>query len=410
MEQQQSRRALTFILLAILIDTIGFAIVMPVLPEFLAELTGSSISEAARDAGWLLVTFAGLQFISGPILGNLSDRYGRRPILLISMAAFGVNYFLMALAPNLAWLFVGRAIAGVAGAIYAPANAYIADITEPAERARRFAYIGAAFGFGFILGPAIGGLLGHMDVRAPFYAAGAMALLNFVFGLFVLPESLPEDRRRAFNWRRANPLSALLVLRRYGNVLPLIGVAFLFTLAFHVYPATWSFYTSLRFEFSPAMIGVTLAYTGLFMALVQGLVVGRAVKRLGEARSAIAGMSFAIAGMAAYVFAGQAWMIFAIGAIGSLQALAGPSINALLSTRVAANEQGALQGGIASVNGLGAIIGPLIFTQAIAAATVPGAPHPFPGAAFALSSGICLMALIVFVLAERKAAAPAPAA
>ncbi|NWG52481.1 MAG: TCR/Tet family MFS transporter [Hydrogenophilaceae bacterium] len=410
MEQEKTRRALAFILFAVLIDTIGFAIVLPVLPDYLMALSGVSKSVAAAQAGWLLFTFAALQFLCGPVLGNLSDRFGRRPVLLASMAAFGVNYILMALAPTLAWLFVGRAVAGIAGAIYAPANAYVADITEPKERARRFGYVGAAFGLGFILGPALGGLIGQLDPRAPFYAAGILALANFAFGWFALPESLPKALRRPFDWRRANPLSALLALRGFGNVLPLVFVMFLYILGFQVYPATWTFYAALKFDWSPLLIGAALAVSGLFMALVQTLLVGRIVGRIGERGAVIIGMSFAVLGMVAYVLIDHGWMVFAVSALASLQALAGPSLNALATSRVPRDQQGALQGAIASLNALGAIIGPLALTQALSAATAEHVSHPFPGAAFALAALICGAALLIFLAVERRAPTPAPAA
>ncbi|MBI1187977.1 MAG: MFS transporter [Alphaproteobacteria bacterium] len=410
MDQRRTRRALAFVLFAMLIDTIGFAIVLPVLPDYLMALSGVSKSVATAQAGWLLFTFAALQFVCGPILGNLSDRFGRRPILLGSMAAFGVNYILMAMAPTLAWLFVGRAIAGVAGAIYAPANAYVADITEPKERARRFGYVGAAFGLGFILGPALGGLIGQLDPRAPFYAAGVLALANFAFGWFALPESLAPELRRPFDWRRANPLSALMALRRFGNVLPLVFVAFLYILGFQVYPATWTFYASLKFDWSPLLIGAALAVSGLFMALVQTLLVGRVVGRVGERGAVIIGMSFAIMGMIAYVFIDHGWMVFVVSALASLHALTGPSLNALVTTRVPADQQGALQGAMASLNALGAIIGPLVLTQALSAATAETIARPFPGAAFALAAVICAGALMIFLSIERRRSAPLGAA
>jgi len=410
MEQTKSRRALTFILLAMAIDSIGFGIVLPVLPEYLMHLTGATKSEATAQAGWLLFTFAALQFVCGPIMGNLADRFGRRPVLLASMAAFGANYILMALAPTLAWLFIGRAIAGIAGAIYAPANAYIADITEPKERARRFGYVGAAFGVGFILGPALGGMFGQIDPRAPFYAAGFLALANFAFGCFALPESLSKELRRPFDWRRANPLSALLALRRFGNVLPLVAAAFLYILGFHVYPATWTFYAALKFDWDPLLMGVALAISGLFMALVQTLLIGRTVKAIGERGAVILGMATAIIGMTAYVFITQGWMVFVVSGLASLQALTGPSLNALITSRVPADSQGALQGAMASLNGLGAIIGPLALTQALSMATAEGVAHPFPGASFALAACICLAALLVFLAVERARPAPAPAA
>jgi DHA1 family tetracycline resistance protein-like MFS transporter len=386
----------------VLIDTIGFGIVIPVLPKLLVELTGESVSEVAAIGGWLVAAFAVAQFLCGPLLGNLGDRFGRRPVLLGSMAAFGLNYLLMAVAPTLAWLFVGRALAGAAGAIYAPANAYIADITPPAERARRFALTGAAFGLGFIIGPAIGGLLSGLGPRAPFYVAAALAGLNFVFGLFALPESLAPENRRAFNLARANPFGALMALRKHGGVLAVIASIFLWFLAFQVYPTTWAFFVKVKFDWSEQAIGATLAYSGLLMALVQAGATGRLVKSFGERRTAIIGLVSGIAGMALYAFIPQGWMIYAVATVACLQGVAGASMNAIISQRTPANAQGELQGGVASANGLGMVIGPLLLATTLSAAAAPGLAHPFPGAAFALAAAISLCALFVFAWATRE--------
>lgn len=407
MEQKAGRRAMTFVFLAVLIDTIGFGIIIPVLPQFLMDLTGHNASQATRDAGFLVVTFAIFQFLFGPLIGNLSDRFGRRPILLFSMAMFGANYLLSALAPTLAWLFVGRALSGISGAIYAPANAFIADITPPEERARRFSLMGAAFGVGFVLGPALGGLIGELGPRAPFYAAAIMAGLNFIFGYFVLPETLPKERRRAFDIRRANPLGALFSLGKYKSVIAVIASIFLWFLAFQVYPATWSFFVTLRFDWQPALIGASLAVSGVAMATVQAFFTGRIVKSFGERGAAAIGFTSGIVGMMAYVFVPFGWMIFFIPLLAAWQGVAGPAMNAIISGRVPADQQGELQGGVASANGLGAIIGPLLLTQALAAATSPGAPIHFPGAAFALAAFISLFALGLFLWATRKRPDPA---
>lgn len=403
-DQPSQRGALIFVLLAVFIDTLGFGIIMPIMPEFLSTLTGQNVSSAARDAGLLAATFAIFQFLCGPLMGNLSDRFGRRPVLLLSMAAFGVNYFLMALAPNLAWLFVGRAIAGVAGAIFAPANAYMADITPPADRAKRFALVGAAFGVGFVVGPALGGLIAAAtsDVRAPFYAAALLACANAAFGFFALPESLPKDKRRAFSLTRANPLGALISLRRHGGVLALVGAIFFLNLAFHVYPTTWAFYSTMQFSWTPGEIGVSLAFVGAIMALVQGGLIGRLVRALGERRTAYIGFASSIGGMLAYAFANEGWIAYAITVAAGLQGVAGPSLNALASQSTPPEEQGELQGGIASANGLGAVVAPIALSYVFAWATAESMATPFPGAAFLLAATFNLIGLGLFALGARR--------
>ncbi|MDX2237753.1 MAG: TCR/Tet family MFS transporter [Hyphomonadaceae bacterium] len=402
---KSEKRALAFILLAMLIDTMGFGIVMPVLPQLLVELTGVTVSEATRQAGWLLVTFAALQFACSPLLGALSDRFGRRPVLLLSMFAFSLNYFLMAAAPDLAWLFVGRAIAGISGALYAPANAYIADITPLQQRAQRFGLVGAAFGLGFILGPALGGLIGQFGTRAPFYVAGALAGLNVIFGFFALPESLAPENRRAFSLARANPFGALRAIAKHKGVLSLIAVLVLWNLSVQVYPTTWSFYTTLRFNFSPAEIGATLAYTGLLMAIVQIFFTGRIVRAFGEQRAALFAFFSLIIPFVLYALIDQGWMVYVVGLVAFFQGVGGPALNALISQRVPPTEQGELQGGVASLNGLAAIVGPWAFTETLAAATAPGLAHPFAGAAFVLAAMISTAALLLFLFFTRR---PAP--
>lgn len=377
---------LVFVFLALLIDTIGFGIIMPVLPKLIMEISGVDVSGAARIGGFLLLVFAAVQFLFGPVMGNLSDRFGRRPVLLLSMLAFGVNYALMGLSPNLSFLFAGRALTGMAGAIYAPANAFIADVTPPDKRAQSFGLVGAAFGFGFIIGPALGGFLGELGPRAPFFAAAILALLNFVFGLFALPESLPKERRRPFSLARANPLGTLRAFRRHPFVLAIASAAFFWQLAFHVYPATWSYYAIAQFGFSPGAIGTTLALSGLSSAVVQGALTGRLVKRFGERSTALFGVAWGALSFACYAFITQSWMLYPILAVGGLQGMATPSMNALMSRELGPERQGELQGGMASVMGLSAIIGPFLLTQTLARFSGPTAPVQFPGAAFLLAS------------------------
>lgn len=407
MPRPPGKHALAFIFFTVLIDTIGFGIILPVMPQLIMELTGQTVAQATLTAGWLLTTYAILQFACGPIFGNLSDRYGRRPVLVSSLAAFAFDYALMGFAPTIGWLFLGRAIAGVAGAVYSPAMAYIADVSTPEKRAQGFGLVGAAFGVGFILGPAIGGLLGEFGPRAPFFAAAALAGLNFVYGLFVLPESLPPERRRKFEWRRANPFGTLLALKRYPAVIAIAGAVFLWQLAHQVYPSTWAFFAKLRFEWTEAAIGASLAFVGVLMAFTQGYLTGKIVPRIGEQRAVIVGVTSGALSMFALAFAVQSWMAYAAITLGVLQGLAYPAMNAIMSKQAPPDQQGELQGGVASMMSLTTILGPLIMTQTLGRFSVPDAPVHFPGAAFLLATLLALCALGL-VLRLNAASSPLP--
>jgi DHA1 family tetracycline resistance protein-like MFS transporter len=398
-----TRTSIVFIFITRLIDSIGFGIVMPVLPQLLLELGAPDLATAARTAGVLLVIYALLQFLCGPLIGNLSDRFGRRPVILFSLLAFGLDYLLMGIAPTIGWLFLGRAIAGIAGAVYVPANAFVADITPPQERAKAFGTVSAAFGIGFILGPAIGGLLGEFGPRAPFFAAAGLAGVNVVFGLLVLPESLPPSRRRLFSWKRANPLGAVMALRHYPTVLGLALVTLLTLVGTNVYPSSWAFFTAMRFDWSPAMIGLSLAVTGVGMAVVQLTLTGRFVKSLGEWRTALLGLWMAIAAYVAYAVIPSGWMVFPIALGSSLQALCFPALNAMMSSRVRADQQGELQGAVASLASVAAIVGPFAMTQSLAWFTRPQAPVHFPGAPFVLAALLTLLALSVLIKVTARA-------
>ncbi len=386
-------RAFQFIFFTRLIDATGFGIVLPILPNLLKEVGDMTLADATRTGGVLFITYAVLQFLCGPLMGNLSDRFGRRPIIFASLAAFAVDYGLMAFAPTMVWLFVGRGIAGIAGAVYAPANAYAADVTPPERRAAAFGWLGAAFGLGFIVGPALGGLVGELGLRAPFMLAAAMATVNLVFGMLVLPESLPLERRRKLSLAKANPLGGIIALSRYRGVLGLIFAFFIFSLAFNVYPGTWSYYVQASFGWGPLMTGLSLMNSGIFMALIQAGVTGRIIGRFGDTRVAFLAVGIAMLGCLAYAFAPAGWIVFVIAPFVALQALAFPTFNAMMSKRVAPDEQGALQGTVGSTVALGSVIGPLILTQVLAYFTEEGAPVYFPGAAFILSAALMLVSL-----------------
>ena len=387
------RRTVAILLAAVLIDTIGFGIVIPVLPRLILDLGKVDLDQATRISGYLLGIFALTQFFAGPVLGNLGDRYGRRPVLIASMLAFAADYALMAFAPTLAWLFVGRAVAGIAGAIYGPASAALADISPPEQRAKLFGWMGATFGIGFIIGPAIGGLLADMGPRAPFLAAALLALVNGVAMLFLLPESLSPENRRAFDWRKANVIDSFRPLFRSAEAFPLLIAWFLWSLASNVYPATWSFWTTARFGWDAGAIGWSLAFVGLVMATVQMVLTGPIIARLGERRSAVVGMASGAGAFLAYVFITTGWQAYAVFLFGGLSALVFPAVNGLLSRMVDASHQGALQGGIGSINSVAAVIAPLFLTQALAT----GVERGFPGAAFLVAAILAAMSLVILV-------------
>ena len=305
------RQALIFVAITVLLDSVGFGLIIPVMPALLVELSGEGLSRAALYGGWLGFAYAAMQFLCAPVLGNLSDRYGRRPVLLLAIGTLGVDYLIMGFAPTLAWLFLGRTIAGIAGASFTPAYAYVADISPPGQRAQNFGIISAGFGVGFILGPALGGLLGGLGPRAPFFAAAALSLVNVAYGALVLPESLPPDKRRSFDWKRANPLGTLLQVRKHPVVFGLLVALFLWLLANQVMPATWAFYTKFRFDWSEATIGASLALAGLVMVLAQTTFLRVIVPRIGERRAALIGIVMGAVGYAGYGTATAGWMMFA---------------------------------------------------------------------------------------------------
>ncbi|HEY0766981.1 MAG TPA: TCR/Tet family MFS transporter, partial [Steroidobacteraceae bacterium] len=413
--RKAGRGAFTFIFIAVLVDSIGFGIILPVLPRLIMQLTGVTVDRAAAYGGWLSFVYALMQFFCAPVLGNLSDRFGRRPVLLFALLALGCDYLIMGFAPVIAWLFIGRMIAGVAGASFTPAYAYVADITEPARRAQNFGLMGAAFGIGFILGPAIGGLLGGLGARAPFFAAGAIALANTAFGYFALPESLPPQSRRPFHWLRANPLGALLQIRKYPAVTWLLGALLLWQLAHQVLPSTWAFYTISKFHWTSAEVGYSLAFVGLVMAVAQGLLTRVLIPWIGgERRAAAAGMGGALLAYVGYAFATHGWMMYAVSLTSFVFALTYPSMNALASQQIPANAQGELQGAVASLYSLSAIVGPPLMTQVFGYFSGRTAGVYFPGAAFLTAAVLTVGCAALFVKALRfapqRAAAPVPSA
>ncbi len=402
--------AVVFIFITVLIDSIGFGLIMPVLPQLIVELTGEGMGSAAAYGGWLAFAYALLQFFCAPLLGNLSDRFGRRPVLLTALFALGLDYLVMGVAPTIGWLFLGRIVSGAAGASFTTAYAYLADVSLPEKRAQNFGLIGAAFGLGFIIGPAIGGLIGTLGPRAPFLAAAALALLNTAFGLVALPESLPVDSRRPFVWSRANPVGTLLQLARYPAVLWIAAAVFFWQVAHQVLPSVWSFYAILKFNWSSAAVGYSLAAAGIVMVIGQGLLTRTFIPRLGgERRAAIVGMLFGALAYCGYASSTQGWMIYAWLLAWLPAALTYPSMNALMSRQIPANEQGELQGGLASLHGLSSIVGPPFMTQLFDHFTSARAAVYFPGAPFAAAALLTLVSIALLARGVRTAPSTSPA-
>lgn len=386
--------AISFIFITLLIDVTGIGLIIPVVPGLIKELIHGSVSDSSRYSGWLTFAYAVMQFIFAPLLGNLSDRYGRRPILLISLFGLGIDYIFLALAPSIGWLFLGRIIAGLGGASITTATAYIADISTPQNRAQNFGMVGAAFGVGFILGPVLGGLLGEWGLRVPFMVAALLSFLNFAYGYFVLPESLSVENRRKFEWKRANPLSSIKQLKKYPAVSGLVISYFLIYLAANSVQSTWSFFTIQQFSWNPRMIGISLGLVGLLVGIVQGGLIRFINPLIGNKRSVYLGMALYTIGLILFSIASQSWMMFVFLVPYCLGGICGPALQSIISGQVPANQQGELQGGLTSIMSLTSIIGPVVMTSLFSYFTQPTAPFHFAGAPFLLGS--ILMALSLF--------------
>jgi len=394
MQAKTSKSAISFIFLTLLIDITGLGIIIPVVPKLITELTGEGLSIASEYGGWLTFTYAIMQFVCAPILGNLSDRYGRRPVLLISLFGLGIDYLFLAFAPNIFWLFVGRLIAGIAGASFTTATAYIADISAPDKRAQNFGMVGAAFGIGFIIGPVLGGFLGQYGSRIPFIAAAALSLLNFLYGYFILPESLPKAKRRAFEWKNANPIQSVIRLKRYPQVLGLVGSLILVYLAGHAIQSVWTYYNMYKFGWNETLVGYSLGFIGLMVALVQGGLIRIAIPKLGQEKSLYIGLALYSLGYLLFAFATKSWMMFAFMIPYSLGGIAGPALQGIISTHVPDDEQGELQGTLTSMMSLTSIVGPLFMTHLFANFSGKEAILEFPGAPFLVGSILFLFSSI----------------
>ena len=386
------KAAIGFIFITLLIDVTGLGLIIPVVPKLIEDLLHTTnISKVALFGGLLTFSYAIMQFLFAPVLGNLSDKYGRRPVLLFSLLGFGLDYILLAFAPSIGWLFVGRIIAGITGASMTTASAYIADISTPETRAQNFGMIGAAFGLGFIVGPMIGGLLGEMGPRIPFLVAAGLALLNAAYGYFVLPESLDASNRRAFEWKRANPVSSLKNLSRFPAVAGLIISFFLIYVASHAVQSNWSYFNIEKFKWSPKMIGISLAVVGVLVSLVQGVLVRFVNPKIGNEKSVYLGLGLYTIGLVLFGLASQSWMMFAFLVPYCLGGISGPGLQAIISGSVPSNEQGELQGSLTSVISITSIVGPLVMSNLFAFFTGPIAPFYFPGAPFMLAALLMLL-------------------
>ncbi len=396
--------ALGFIFITILIDVIGFGLIIPVIPALIKSLTGGDITVAAKYGSWLSFSYAIMMFFFSPIVGGLSDRYGRRPVLLLALLGLGLDYLFQAFSPTITLLFIGRIIAGVTGASFTTASAYIADISEPEKRAQNFGMIGVAFGVGFIIGPSLGGICSELgkhisgsvdwSVRLPFVVAAGFSFLNVLYGYFVLPESLLHENRRAFEWKRANPIGTLAHLRKYPIISGLILCFFLIQLGSHAVQSNWSYYTIYKFNWSNLMVGISLSVVGILVAIVQGGLIRYTIPKLGEKKSVYWGFALWVLGMALFAFASQGWMMFVFLVPYCLGGIGGPALQGIISNQVPNNEQGELQGAFTSIMSISSFIGPVLMNNVFSYFTGKNAPFIFPGMPFIVGAFCMLLALI----------------
>lgn len=392
---EKRNAALGFIFITLLIDCTGFGVIIPVMPKLIQELTGSDLSLASKLGGWLMFSYAIMQFVCAPIVGALSDKYGRRPVLLASLLGLGIDYLLLTVAPTMAWLFAGRLIAGVFGASFTTAQAYIADISTPEKRAQNFGMVGAAFGIGFILGPAMGGIFSSLGTRVPFMVAALLSLVNFIYGYFVLPESLKKENRRAFDWKRANPIGSLAHVKRYPAIAGILMAMLLVYIASFSAQSTWAYYTMEKFNWDSNWVGYSLTAVGIMVALVQGWLMRLVIPKIGKKNAVFAGLALSMTGQLCFAFATKGWMMFPFLLPYCLGGIAMPSLQGIVSSKIPPNEQGELQGVIAGMVSITAIIGPLIMTNAFAYFTNSGQDIYFPGAPFFIGAILTFISILV---------------
>lgn len=392
---KNQKAAIGFVLVTVLIDVIGVGIIIPVIPALITELTGGTISDASIVGGWLMFAYAFMQFICAPIMGALSDQFGRRPVLLLSLFGFGLDYILAGFAPTVAWLVLARIVAGITGASFTTANAYIADISSPEKRSQNFGMIGAAFGVGFIIGPLIGGILGEYGPRVPFFASAGLVMVNWLYGYFVLPESLAPENRRKFSWKRANPWGTLMQLKKYPMVMGLIASLVLIYIAAHATQSTWTYFTIEKFKWSEAEVGYSLAFVGLMIAMVQGVAIRPIINKIGQARGVYVGLAFNCLGFILIAMSTSGWMLYAVLIPYAFGGIAGPSLQGLMSNSVASNEQGELQGGLTSLMSLTTVIGPPLMSNVFGYFTDPSRDLYVPSAPFYLAAVFAFIAMLL---------------
>ncbi len=398
------KAAISFIFITLLLDVIGLGLIIPVFPQLIEELIQGNISEASQWAGLLTFAYAIMQFICAPIVGNLSDKYGRRPVLLLSLFGFGIDYIFLSLAPTIWWLFVGRLIAGLFGASFTTATAYIADISTPENRSKNFGMIGAAFGLGFIIGPGLGGLLGEFGPRVPFMVAAVLTFLNLIYGYFVLPESLAKEHRRPFEWKRANPMGSLMQLKKYRGVGGLIVSLIFVYIAGHAVQSTWTFFNIEKFQWSNTLMGISLTVIGLLIAIVQGGLIRYINPKLGDEKSIYVGLGLYSLGLFLFSFATEGWMMFVFLIPYCLGGIAGPALQSIISGNVPKNEQGELQGTLTSLMSATSIVGPLLMTNLFAWFTRPEGDVKFAGAPFFAGAILMLISAVVAARSMKKEA------
>lgn len=385
--------AIGFIFITLTIDVIGWGLIIPVMPELLVELKHIPLNETSQWGGYLVAVFAAMQFIFAPLMGNLSDRFGRRPVILLSLLGFCVDYIILALAHNYALLFVGRVLAGITGASFTAASAYIADVSTNENRAKNFGLIGAAFGLGFMLGPALGGLLSGWGLRAPFYAAAILCFLNFLFGYFVLPESLKPENRRPFEWKKANPVGSLMFLKTHKTISGLV-IAFVFIyLAAHAVQSNWSYFTMYVFKWTKQQVGFSLTLVGVLVGAVQGGLIRVINPKLGDEKSTYLGLLLYAIGLTLFAFASKSWMMYVFLVPYCLGGIAGPALQSIITKHVPSNEQGQLQGSLTSLMSLTSVAGPLIMTSLFNYTTHKESAIHFPGAPFLLGAVFMLISI-----------------
>jgi len=402
MKKSKKSAAIGFIFITLLIDITGWGIIIPVVPKLIEELINGDISEAAKYGGWLSFAYAFTQFIFSPLVGNLSDKFGRRPIILISLLGFTVDYIFLALSPTIWWLFIGRIIAGITGASVTTASAYIADVSTDEDRAKNFGMIGAAFGLGFIIGPVIGGVLGHYGSRVPFYAAAVLCLLNFLYGLFILPESLDKKNRREFQWKRANPVGSFKFLKKHPEISALTTALILIYIAGHAVQSNWSFFTMYKFGWTERMVGISLGVVGLMVGLVQGVLIRWINPRIGDRKSIYYGLMLYAFGMLLYAFSSQGWMMLVFTIPYCLGGICGPALQSVITKSVQPNEQGELQGALTSLMSATSIVGPPLMTNLFYYFTHDEAPFQFAGAPFLLACILMVISILIIYSAFNK--------